>query len=252
MFINIKELLGLSDGGYKDFKRGVSACILSDLAIFIPFGVIISAIKILLEPLINGEILDTSRLWALFAAALAASVLYFFAYRNEYRKTYTVAYSEAEKIRVEVAERMRRLPLSFFNNKDLTELTTNIMADCTSIEHTMSHVVPGLFAHSIVVAIVCVLLAFYDWRMAFALFAAMPAAFGLIVLTRKLSAKLGERHVSAKLEVAEQVQEYLEGVKVVKAFGLSGEKSEALERSLRSMMKEAIKFEGVTGIFITL
>lgn len=64
--------------------------------------------------------------------------------------------------------------------------------------------------------------------------------------------KLGGRHVKAKLEVAGQVQEYLEGIKAVKAFGLSGEKSEALTRSLRSMRGEAMKYEGMTGLFVTL
>jgi ATP-binding cassette subfamily B protein len=83
------------------------------------------------------------------------------------------AYRETGKIRLEVAEHIRHLPLSFFNNKDLTELTTNIMADCTSIEHTMSHVVPGLFANIITVTITCILLAFYDWRLSLALFAAV-------------------------------------------------------------------------------
>jgi ATP-binding cassette subfamily B protein len=63
---------------------------------------------------------------------------------------------------------------------------------------------------------------------------------------------LGERHVQAKLAVSGQVQEYLEGIKVVKAFGLSGEKSRALKEALRTMMKEAIKFEGFTGVFIVL
>jgi ATP-binding cassette subfamily B protein len=249
---NIKELLGLSDEGYLGFKRGVAATTVANLVMLIPFGVIILVIDTLLAPLMHGGAIGTERLWLLFACALAAAALYFFAYRNEYRKTYTVAYSEAEKIRVEVAERMRRLPLSFFNSKDLTELTTNIMADCTSIEHTMSHVVPGLFADSITCALACALLALYDWRMALALFIALPVALGLIILMRRLSAKLGERHVTAKLEVAEQMQEYLEGVKVVKAFGLSGEKSEALEHSLRTMMKQAIKFEGFAGIFVTL
>ncbi|MDR1412531.1 MAG: ABC transporter ATP-binding protein/permease, partial [Actinomycetes bacterium] len=176
----------------------------------------------------------------------------FFLYRNEYRKTYTTAYSESSKMRIEVAEHLRKLPLSFFNHKDLSELTTNMMADCTSVEHTMSHVVPGLFADVITVVLACLALAFYDWRMALALFAALPLALGIIFGSRTLQRKLGERHVRAKLEVAEQVQEYLEGIKVVKAFGLSGEKSQALEHSLRTMQKEALKFEGLTGLFITL
>ncbi|MDR1947967.1 MAG: hypothetical protein LBQ38_01105 [Spirochaetaceae bacterium] len=109
--------------------------------------------------------MDSARLWLLLGLGLAAAVLYFLAYRNEYHKTYTVAYSESEKIRLEVAEHIRRLPLSFFNNKDLSELTTNMMADCTSVEHTMSHVAPGLFADVITALLTCALLALYDWRM---------------------------------------------------------------------------------------
>ena len=249
---DVKTLLGLSDEGYINFRRAVLACVLSNLTLLLPFIVIIQAIVVLLEPLTGGGPLHAGRLIVLSGCGAGAAVLYFFAYRNEYRRTYSTAYGESEKIRLDVAERIRKLPLSFFNNKDLSELTTNIMADCTSIEHTMSHVAPGLFAGIITAALTCALLAFYDWRMSLAMFAALPAAFGLILLTRKIQAAFGERHVRAKLEVSEQVQEYLEGIKVVKAFGLSGEKSDALERALRDMMREAVKFEGVTGTFIVL
>jgi ABC-type multidrug transport system fused ATPase/permease subunit len=135
---------------------------------------------------------------------------------------------------VEVAEHIRRLPLSFFNNRDLADLTTTIMADCTAIEHVMSHVAPGLFGGIITDVVICALLAFYDWRMALA----------LIMGSRKLQSILGERQVATKLAVSGQTQEYLEGIKVIKAFGLAGEKSEALRDTLRHMMKEAIAFEG--------
>jgi ATP-binding cassette subfamily B protein len=249
---NIKALLGLSDEGRRNFNRAVRAVVVSNLCLFLPFLVIVQTIITLLAPLMAGGALDRGRLWLLLALGLAAAVLYFFAYRAEYRKTYTTAYSESEKIRLELAEHIRRLPLSFFNNKDLSELTVNIMADCGTVEHVMSHVSPILFGGVITDAAVCVMLAFYDWRMALALFAALPVALALVFGSRKLQAFFGERHVAAKLAVSGQVQEYLEGIKVVKAFGLSGEKSAALERALRAMMKEAIKFEGFTGIFIIL
>jgi ATP-binding cassette subfamily B protein len=249
----IQTLFGLSDEGARNFKRAVRAVVVSNLSLFLPFIVIIQAIVTLLNPLLTGGgALDRNRLWLLLALGFAAAVLYFLACRVEYRKTYTTAYSESEKIRLEVAERIRRLPLSFFNNKDLSELTTNMMADCTSVEHVMSHVTPTLFGAVITDLIACVLLAFYDWRMALALFAALPVSLGLILGSRKLQAVLGERHVAAKLAVSGQMQEYLEGIKVVKAFGLSGEKSRALEGALRNMMGDAIKFEGLTGIFIII
>ncbi|MDR1132019.1 MAG: ABC transporter ATP-binding protein/permease [Oscillospiraceae bacterium] len=247
----IKKLLRLSDEGYKDLNRGVFAAVLSNICMFLPFGIAVQVITLLLRPLTDGGTLDTGRLWLWLGAGLAAAVLYFFVYTNEYCRTYTAAYSETEKLRVEVAEKLRRLPLSFFNRKDLSELTTNIMGDCASIEHSMSHVLPNLLGGSITVTLVCVLLAVYDWRMALALFAALPVAFGLIFVTKKLTS-IGDRHVRAKLNVAEQMQEYLEGIKVVKAFGLAGEKSAALKNALHTMLKEALTFEVIAGTFITL
>jgi ATP-binding cassette subfamily B protein len=248
----LQKLLGLSDEGHRDFKRALRAVVVSNLCLFVPFMVIIQSIITLLDPLMNGGALDRSRLWLLLGLGLLGAVLYFLAYRREYRRTYTTAYGESEKIRLEVAERIRRLPLSFFNHKDLPELTTNIMADCTAIEHVMSHVAPILFGGIITDVLVCAFLALYDWRMALALFAALPLALALILGSRKLQARFGERHVEAKLAVSGQVQEYLEGIKVVKAFGLSGEKSKALEGALKGMMGEAIKFEGLTGTFVVL
>jgi ATP-binding cassette subfamily B protein len=249
---NLQEAIGLSDEGYRNFKRAVFAVVLTNFTMLIPFVVIVQTIIALLEPLYTGRPLDTARLWLLTGTGFAAAVLYFFVYRSEYRKTYTVAYQETEKIRLEVAEHIRRLPLSFFNNKDLSELTANMMADCTSIEHTMSHVAPGLFANIITITITCALLALYDWRLSLALFVALPLAFGLILGTRKLQRFFGERHVLAKLDVSDQTQEYLEGIKVIKAFNLAGEKFTRLEQSLKTMMTESIKFEGIAGIFITL
>ncbi|MDR0655790.1 MAG: ABC transporter ATP-binding protein/permease [Treponema sp.] len=248
----IKKTLALSETGWHDFKRAVFACVLSNLCLFLPFIIIIQTIVTLLDPLMSGGTLDTQKLLLLLAAGCAAALLYFFVYRNEYRKTYTTAYNESAKIRIEAAEHIRKLPLSFFNNKDLSELTANIMADCTSVEHTMSHVVPGLLSVIITSALITVVLCFYEWRMALSLFAALPIALCIILLTRTLQAKFGERHVIAKMNVSGQVQEYLEGIKVVKSFGLSGEKSKALESALRNMMWEAIKFEGLAGIFVTL
>jgi ATP-binding cassette subfamily B protein len=249
---NIKKLFGLTDEGYRDFKKGVFATVLANLTLFIAFAVIIQTLMAILNPLMTGNGFDTVLVWKLFGLGLVGVLLYFIAGRNEYRKTYTTAYSEAEKIRLAVAEHIRKLPLSFFNRKDLSELTTNMMDDCTSVEHVMSHVAPGLFADTITSILVTVILCFFDWRMALALFAALPVSFGIVFITKKIQERHGRRTVEAKLEVSNQVQEYLEGIKVVKAFGLVGERWDALKNAMKTLMRRAIMFEGITGVFISL
>jgi ATP-binding cassette subfamily B protein len=249
---NIKRLFDLTDEGYRNFKQGVFATVLANLTLFIAFGMIIQIIISILSPLMNGGTFDTIAVLKYFGIGIGGALLYMFAQRWQYDKTYSNAYGEAEKIRLAVAEHIRKLPLSFFNRKDLSELTTNMMDDCTSVEHVMSHLTPGLFGDSITAALITILLCFFDWRMALALFAALPVSFALIFLTRRFQSRGGRRVVEAKLEVSNQVQEYLEGIKVVKAFGLTGERWNALKNSMHTLMRQAIVFEVTGGTLVSL
>ena len=248
----LKKLLNLSEKGEKNCKRAILICTLSNITLFLPYMIIMQIMQTVILPLSTGEPLDTGKLWMLLGFAIVAAAIYWFSYSWEYDKTYTTAYQECTNIRVEVAERMRKLPLSFFNRKDLSELTTNIMGDCASVESMMSHAVPQVFSNVISITIVSVMLFIYDWRLTLALLAVIPVSIGIVWFSRKIQTRFGERHVKAKLSVSKQMQEYLDGIKVVKAFGLSGEKSEALKTSLKNMMKESIKFEGIAGSFVTL
>ena len=248
----LHKLLHLSEKGEKDLKRAIIICVVTNVALFLPYMIIMQIMQTVILPLAAGVSLDTGMLWFLFGLGVAAAALYFWLYGIEYDRTYTTAYQESTNIRVEVAEHMRKLPLSFFNRKDLSELTTNIMGDCSTVEQMISHAVPQIISNLFSLGMVAVMLLLFNWRMTLALFVALPVSVGIILLSRKLQASFGERHVKAKLNVSKQIQEYLDGIKVVKAFGLSGEKSAALKMALKEMMKEAMVFEAIAGTFVTL
>lgn len=248
----LKKLLHLSPDGEKNLKRAIMMCTLTNIVLFFPYMVIMQIMQQIITPLSTGEPLDTGKLWILLGAGIAAALLYGIVYSKEYNLTYTTAYAESTNVRIEVAERMRKLPLSFFNRKDLSELTTNIMGDCANVEGMMSHAVPQIFANLISIIMVSIMLAIYDWRMTIALLIVLPLSIGVILLSQGIQKKFGERHVKAKLDVSRQTQEYLDGIKVVKAFGLSGEKFEKLKDSLGTMMKESIIFEGIAGTFVII
>lgn len=240
----------LTDKGYSDLKKAVAACTITNLALMLPFMVTIQVFAQLLMPLMAQEI-SWGMMWFLFGCGVAAAVLVFLASKNDYKKTYVTSYLEAENSRIRVAERIRRLPMSFFNSKDLSELTTNIMADCSTTEHVLSHIIPQLGANAISITIICIMMANFDWRMALSIFITVPAALLVILGSKKIQAHLSEKQVEAKLKASDQVQEYLEGIKVIKACGLYGSKFSALDNALRQMKKMAIQMEFGTGIFVT-
>jgi ATP-binding cassette subfamily B protein len=246
----VRKLFHLSYKGSSDLKKSILSCVITDFALIFPVMIIIRIISELLKPFTAGVSADISNLWLLAAAAVVAAAVYWFACSYEYEITYGTAYRESEKTRIEVAEHMRKLPLSFFNRKDLAELTTNIMADCTSIEHAMSHVVPFLIGHCISITLVCLMIAFYDWRMALAVYCALPLSALIICAASALQTKYGGTLVRAKLDVSDKMQEYLEGIKVIKAFCLEGENFESLNKAFKKLMRTSMFFEALVGSFI--
>ncbi len=246
----LKELLMLTDKGYSDLKKAVFACTLTNLSLMLPFGVTIQLIAELLKPLMGQELV-MGNLWLLLGLGIVGGVLVFIASKHDYKKTYVTSYMEAESSRIGVAEKVRKLPMSFFNNKDLSELTTNIMGDCATLEHVLSHIIPQLLANAISITLVCAMMAIFDWRMALAVFGTVPLSLAVILISKKRQNRLSEKMVSSKLKASDQVQEYLEGIKVIKACGLDGSKFSALDKALHAMMKMAIKLEFGTGVFVT-
>lgn len=246
----LKEAFMLSEKGYKDLKGAIVACTLTNFSMMIPFSISIQLIIELLNPL-SGRDISWNRMWMLFALGILGMVIVFVCSKNDYKKTYVVSYTEAENTRIALAEHIRKLPMSLFNSKDLSELTTNLMGDVATSEQCLSHLIPQLVANFISIAVITIILAFFNWRMSIAMFISVPIAFFIIVFSRRVYGKLHEKHNNSKMEAAGQAQEYIEGIKVIHACNLDGEKFSALEKSLRTMTKMAIKMEVGTGIFVT-
>ncbi len=246
----LQRMLMLTDKGYKDLKGAIAACTLSNFAMMLPFGVMMQVIMELIKPLSGGEV-SWQKMWLLFSAGIVAAVIVFICNKNDYKKTYVTSYLQSESTRIAMAEHIRKLPMSLFNSKDLSELTTNLMDDVATSEHVLSHVVPQLFANAISITVICAMMAFFDWRMALAMFITVPLAFFIVVLSRRVYGKLHQKHMDAKLAASGQVQEYIEGIKVIRACNLDGEKFSALENALRTMKRLAVQMELGTGIFVT-
>nr|WP_308625106.1 ABC transporter ATP-binding protein [uncultured Eisenbergiella sp.] len=247
----LNKLLLLDGQGQKNLRSAVTACFLTSLSLMLPFMVTIQVFMELLKPLTGGEVSRT-RLWILFAMGFAAFLVIFLLSKHDYKKAYTTYYGQSEAARLRVAEQMRRLPMSFFNARDLTELSSNIMTDCTNIEQAMSNIVPQLIANILSSVLVCVLLAVFDWRMALAMFLMLPFAALVLYLSHKLQGRLFSRHVEARLHAEKMSQEYLEGIKVIRACGLGGERFKSLDDAFTGLRRTAVRVELASGSIMAL
>ncbi|MDR2632462.1 MAG: ABC transporter ATP-binding protein/permease, partial [Treponema sp.] len=245
----LQSLFGLSDKAHKDLKKAIAACTITNFSLILPVVVSMQVIMEILKPLTGGE-LSVQKLWLLLGLGFAAALIVFVCSKNDYKKTYVTSYLTAEESRIRVAETIRKLPMYVFNSKGLTELTANVMGDCEKLEHTLSHVVPQLGANIISCTVICALMAFFDWRIALAMFCTLPLSFFIIFISRRRQEQLNREQIEAKLLAAEQTQEYLEGIKIIKSCNLDGERFDALNRALRDLRRLSLNMELGTGVFV--
>ena len=240
----------LSDHGYNDLKKGIIACSLTNFSMMLPFSATMMLIAELLNPLFGGEI-SAVKLWLCVGFALIGAFAMFLASMNDYENTYVSAYKESEKTRIKTVEHIRKLPMSVFNSKSLSELTTNIMSDAEVSEHVMSHIVPQLFANTISISVICIMLTFMSWQLSLSIFFSVPLALGCTYFAKKVNVVFGTKLAKGKLSASSEVQQYIDGMKVIKACNLNGEKAEHLQEALKTLKKLSMKFEFISGIFVT-
>ena len=220
--------------------------VLVNLVNLLPFGLAMEAARILINYYAGpGASLDIGRLWLVSGALVLAMPLMFAAEVLAYRAAYRGAYLVSAEGRIKLAEHLRKIPLGVLISRNAGELGNTLLGDFSLVEHSLAHLLPQLIGALVTPLLAFVVLLFWDWRMAAAMFAALPAAALLALAAGRLQARLGGAHMRAKLEAVNRLQEYLTGIRVIKSCRLTGARFSRLEKSLHRLMTAGIRFEGL-------
>ncbi|HJF39564.1 MAG TPA: ABC transporter ATP-binding protein/permease [[Clostridium] spiroforme] len=176
--------------------------------------------------------------------------LSFITHLQQYTATYGLVYGEVKVTRIALAEKLRQLPLGYFNKKDIADLTETIMGDVNRMEHVWSHVLGYLYGSYISTGIIAVFLFIYDWRLAIACLWGVPVAFGLLFGSRKWTSKASEKLKQAAIKVSDGIQETLENVREIRATNQEKTYLRGLYQKIDEHEKVMVKGELVAGIFV--
>lgn len=246
MLKKIQHAFALSEQGAKDLIRAVIGCTLQNIAMMLPVGLLYYLVKDLFDQGVSGN-----RIWFYVFGILACLLLIFGITGFQYNASFLATYVETGVRRINLAEKLRKIPLSFFGKKDLADLTSTIMADCTSLETAFSHFIPELFGSMISTALIALSLLFFDWRMALAALWVIPVSFAIIGFSAKVQEKLSQKSMQAKMACADGIQEYIETLQDLKANNAEQTYLGGLEKKVRAVEQRAIFSEFGTATFVT-
>lgn len=240
----------LSEQGAKDLCKGILYSVLAYISLMLPVALLACVLQVFLAGVLGESGQPVSA--ALYTGiGIVILVIIFIMHYLQYTVTYMGTYEESERRRISLAEKLRTMPLRFFQEHDLSDLTATIMGDCAGFEHAFSHTVPQFWGSIISTAIVCVVLLIYDWRMGLALLWVAPVSFAIVLLSRKLQEKLGRKHMAARLTLAEGIQECLETVQDIKACSLEETYLKKLDEKMEAAEKAQISSEMLTASLVT-
>ena len=243
----LKKMFALSDEGTKKLKGGIIAAAVYNLCLMFPVGLLMMLVQELLLAIENGESLLGKNVAGYLVGAIVLFLFIFVAQWVQYNKTYTAAYEESANRRVVLAEKMRRLPLSFFGEKDIADLTTTIMGDCTALEKTFSNAIPMLFGTIIMFIIISIGLLVTDYRMGLCVLLPVPAATLILLAARRSQQKAEAENMQAKRVTYDGVQEYLETIQELKSSSREEQYLEQLKGKLDKVEKCSLKNEIIPG-----
>ena len=241
----IMKKYALSRQGAKDLIVATISCVVHNLMLMLP----VSLLYFLVSDLYEGGV-SQSHLWIYIVGMVAGVLLILFSYRWVYGATYYATYKESSVRRISLAEKLRKLPLSFFGKKDLSDLTTTIMADCTTLEQSFSHWVPEFFGAMISTVLVAICLFVFDWRMALAAMWVLPVSLAIVAFSGKVQNYFTRKQTQAKLAVADGIQEALETMRDLKSNNAEGKYLDALDEKIDKLEGRMIKSELGAAMFV--
>ena len=238
----------LTDQGVRNTKKGAFWTVIVNLVVMGGMGILYLLMYGLMGTLTDGAPLPGPALF--LGLVIAFVILSFVTHLQQYQATYGLVYNEVKTTRLNLAERLRKLPLGYFGKRDLADLTETLMGDVNRMEHVWSHVLGYLYGAYISTSIIAVCLLVYDWRLAIACLWGVPVAFGLLFGTRKISARASERTKQAAVHVSDGIQEALENVREIRATNQEARYLAGLNQKIDDHEKVTIQGELSTGIFV--
>lgn len=245
MINGIMKRFALSREGAKGLVRAVAACTAADIVLMLPVGLL----YFLVSDFMNGAV--SKDRYIFYGAGIAAALLLIFLSEFwKYNATYFSTYRESGACRIRLAEKLRRLPLSFFGKKDLADLTNTMLGDVATTEQMFSHYVPQFYASIISTCLIAVSLFFYDWRLAIAALWVLPVALLIVGLSKKAQNYFSRKQNMAQIAVQDGVQECLETIRDLKSNNAEKKYLDGLYHKIDALESRHMKSELGTAVFV--
>ncbi|WP_276828353.1 ABC transporter ATP-binding protein [Bifidobacterium coryneforme] len=248
MFASFKKKYALSDQGMKIVVLGTLWTTLTNLIIMAGTASLLLVMNAFVEHLTAGAPLP--KVLPYLAGLLVFALILFGTSWFQYSYSYGAVFSQTGTQRIDLAERLRKLPLSFFGRRDLADLTDTILGDVATMEHAYAHALSQLYGAVVSSVLVFLALLPINWALDLAAFWSVPVAFAIIFATRRFVEAASQRTRQAQIRVSDGIQEALDCVREIHATNQEGGYLERLFSTIDDTEATTVRTEMTNGLIM--
>ena len=231
-------------GNMKKLRKPLWLNIINFMLKGMPYGIFYLLLLELFKP---KDQIDIQKIIWIFVSMAAILIIHLLLSMIAHTKAYSTAYTLTADARLRLGEHLRKLSMGFFKRKDPGDITALLLQDMTKVEMMFSHLFIDTIAFVTLPFVMALFFFFIDWRMASVMVVSVFIAIPVLLIGQKVISYFGKKHIASRNNAVSRMLEYIQGIKTLKAFNLTGTKFIRLEKSFRKLRDDSIKLEVGAG-----
>lgn len=240
-----KRCFALTDKGASDLVKASFTSFFVYIANMLPAILLM----VLFDELVLGNIKNKV---FYISFSIAILVIMYALLRVEYNTLYNSTYKESANLRLDIADTLSKLPLSYFSKYNLSDLSQTIMADVTAIEHAMSHAMAKTIGFFMFLPLISILLLKGNLKLGLAVILPIVIGILLIVWSKKIQLRENIKYYTKLRDNSDSFQEAIELQQEIKSFGLTKKIKNSLYQKMEESEKIHLKTEVIAVIPLLL
>ncbi|WP_300691613.1 ABC transporter ATP-binding protein [Chryseobacterium sp.] len=241
----IKNLKYVTSFNPKDTRKVAFTEIVHSMLIAAPSGILLVVVWELFSEKPNH-----TRIWSVVALMAVMLLIQFFVASRSMVRSNLLVYDLSTKLRIKLGNHIQKFSLGFFKQKDPGEIASIVLQDVANFEGIFGHSIGNLASAAFGTVLLSVFLFVYDWRLALCLLLALPLIYPFLRIANYLVSRLGKKQIAARNTVGAKFLEYVQGIRHLKSYGLTGKRHKGLEDSFDDLRRKSIRMEAIPGPFI--
>lgn len=247
----LKKIFCISDNANRSIIIASFCMSLFHIATILPVVLLAFIVRDMMDRYFTGST-EPVQLLKYMLPAIGIVLIIYLTYRLTYHKKYLSSGKEDKRLRILLADKIRRLPLSYLGRRDISDLTSVIMDDVTVTANTISTVSTELISGFVSGIVILVVLFFVNRTLCLSLAVCLSGVVVVMAFSKKISENTNRKNKQKKLDISDGIQEYLENIKLLRSAG----KMEGYQKNLAGKIKKVIGgligYELLSGITIAI